>query len=110
MISTKMKRNLLFIDHGQTCEELCQILDGEYNVTIVRDMTAAKDILQHSETDIQALLIYADLQEDIGKAVKFVKDSKRLISIPILTYTDKENPADELMYLGSGLHYQTIYQ
>ena len=95
MYHTKMKRNLLFIDHGQTCEELCQILDDKYNVTIVRDMTAAKDLLKQSESDIQALLIHADLQEDISKAVQFLKDSKSLISIPILTYTDKEIPADE---------------
>ena len=53
--------------------------------------------------DIQALLIHADLQEDIRKAVEFVKDSERLISIPILIYTDKDNSADGFAYLGSGV-------
>ncbi|MCI8365001.1 MAG: diguanylate cyclase [Eubacterium sp.] len=103
MNQTKMKKNLLFIDNGKTYEELCQILDDEYNVKIVTDMKAAKDILKNSKADIQALLIHADLQEDIRKAVEFMKDSERLISIPILIYTDKENATDGFACLGSGV-------
>lgn len=103
MNHTKNEKNLLFIDNGQTYEELCRMLDDEYNIKMVRDMKAAKDILKQSKVDIQALLIHADLQEDIRKAVEFVKDSERLISIPILVYTDKENPADGFAYLGSGV-------
>lgn len=103
MNHTKMKKNLLFIDNGQTYEELCRILDDEYNVKMVRDIKAAKDILKQSKVDIQALLIHVNLQEDIRKAVEFVKDSDRLISIPILIYTDKENSADGFEYLGSGV-------
>lgn len=103
MNHAKMKKSLLFIDNGQTYEELCRILDDEYNVKMVRDMNAAKDILKKRLTDIQAILIHADLQEDIRKAVEFVKDSERLISIPILIYTDKENSADGFACLGSGV-------
>lgn len=103
MNHTKMKKNLLFIDNGQTYEELCRILDDEYNVKMVRDMKAAKDILRQRLADIQALLIHADLQGDIHKAVEFVKDSERLISIPILIYTDKEYSEDEFPCLGSGV-------
>lgn len=103
MYHTKTTRTLLFIDNGQTCEELCRILDDEYNVKTVKDMTAAKEILKHDNTDIQALLIYADLQEDIHEAVEFAKDSRKLISMPILIYTDKEDSADAFSYLGSGV-------
>lgn len=103
MNHTKMKKNLLFIDNGKTYKELCRILDDEYNVKIVGDMNAAKDILKNSKADIQALLIHADLQEDIRKAVEFMKDSERLISIPILIYTDKENATDGFACLGSGV-------
>lgn len=103
MYHTKKTRTLLFIDNGQTYEELCQILDDEYNINVVTDITAAKDILKDNNTDIQALLIQADLQEDIRKAVEFVKDSRRLISIPILIYTDKEMSADGFACLGSGV-------
>ena len=67
MNHTKMKKNLLFIDNGKTYKELCQILDDEYNVKIVGNMNAAKDIFKNSKADIQALLIHADLQEDIRK-------------------------------------------
>lgn len=103
MYHTKMTKNLLFIDNGQTYEELCQILDDEYNIKIVRNMKAAKDILTDSKSDIQALMIHADLQEDIRQAVTFVKDSEKLISIPILIYTDKEDSADGFACLGSGV-------
>lgn len=103
MYHTKKTRTLLFIDNGQTYEELCQILDDEYNINVVTDITAAKDILKDNNTDIQALLIQADLQKDIRKAVEFVKDSRRLISIPILIYTDKEMSADGFACLGSGV-------
>ncbi len=103
MNHTNMTNNLLFIDNGQTYEELCQILDDEYNIKIVTDMEAAEHIFNHSKTDIQALLIHADMQEDIRKAVAFVKDGNRLISIPILIYTDKEIPVDGLSYLGCGV-------
>lgn len=103
MNHTKMKKNLLFIDNGQTYEELCRILDDEYNVKMVRDIKAAKDILRQRLADIQALLIHADLQGDIHKAVEFVKDSERLISIPILIYTDKEYSEDGFPCLGSGV-------
>ncbi len=103
MYHTKMTKNLLFIDNGQTYEELFQILDDEYNIKIVRNMKAAKDILTDSKSDIQALMIHADLQEDIRQAVTFVKDSEKLISIPILIYTDKEDSADGFACLGSGV-------
>lgn len=103
MNHTKMKKNLLFIDNGKTYKELCQILDDEYNVKIVGNMNAAKDIFKNSKADIQALLIHADLQEDIRKAVEFAKDSERLISIPILIYTDKENATDGFACLESGV-------
>lgn len=98
-----MTKNLLFIDNGQTYEELCQVLDDEYNVHIAKDMTAAKNIFRHCETEFQALLIQADLQEDIYEAIEFAKDSRRLISIPILIYTDKESCSDEFSCLGAGV-------
>lgn len=103
MNHTNMTKHLLIIDNGQTYEELCLILEDEYNVKVVRDMEAAKDILNQSNSDIQALLIYADMEEDIHKAVEFVKNSKTLLSIPILIYTDKEDAADGFACLGSGV-------
>lgn len=103
MNPTKKTKNLLFIDNGQTYEELSRILDDEYNVNIVKDMSAAKDILEHSDANINVIMIHADLQEDIQKAVAFLKDSERLISIPILVYTDKENSADGFACLGAGV-------
>lgn len=103
MYHTDMTKNLLFIDNGQTYEELCQVLDDEYNVHIAKDMTAAKNIFRHCETEFQALLIQADLQEDIYEAIEFAKDSRRLISIPILIYTDKESCSDEFSCLGAGV-------
>ena len=103
MYHTKKTKNLLFIDNGQTYEELCRILDDEYNIKIVKNMTAAKDILNHSESDIHALLIYADLQDDIEMAIEYLKDSRSLISMPVLIYTDKENFGGGLEHLGSGV-------
>lgn len=103
MYHTKKTKNLLFIDNAQTYEELCRILDDEYNINIVKNMAAAKDILNQSETDTHAILIHADLSEDIGNAVEYMKESKSLIPIPILIYTDKEDSADGFEYLGSGV-------
>ena len=69
MNNTKITKKLLFIDDKQNCEELCQILDSEYDITVVRNMKAAEDILKQNEENVNALLINAELQEDISKAV-----------------------------------------
>lgn len=98
-----MKKNLLLIDNGQTNEELCQILGDEYTISIAKDMTAAKEILQRSEEDIKVLLIDANLQEDVRLAVKYMKDSNRLISIPILIYADREDASVKFSCLGDGV-------
>lgn len=103
MDSTNTIKKLLFIDNGQTCEELCRILDDEYDITIAKDMTAAAVILKRDKSDISAFLIHADLQEDIRQAIEFVKDSNRLISIPILIYADEEGSSDRFTCLGSGV-------
>ncbi len=103
MDSTKMTKNLLFIDNGQCCEELKQILDDDYRITVVKNMPAAADILKQDKIDISAFLIHADLQEDIRQAVEYVKDSNRLIAIPILIYTDEETTKDRFACLGSGV-------
>ncbi len=103
MNDTNVTKNLLFIDNGRTYEELFQILDDEYNMKIARNMEAAKDILNHGNTDIQVLLIHADMEEDIYKAIEFVKEGKKLTSIPILIYTDEENSADKFTCLESGV-------
>lgn len=103
MESTTMTNNLLFIDNGQTSEELCRILGDEYNIMTAKDMTAAKEILQHEKTDIKVLLIDANLQEDIRLAVEYMKDSNRLISIPILIYADKEDASAKFSCLGNGV-------
>lgn len=103
MESTTMKKNLLLIDNGQTNEELCQILGDEYTISIAKDMTAAKEILQRSEEDIKVLLIDANLQEDVRLAVKYMKDSNRLISIPILIYADREDASVKFSCLGDGV-------
>lgn len=103
MDSTKGTKSLLFIDNGQTCEDLKQFLSDDYDITVVRNMAAAADILKRDKTDISAILIYADLQEDIRQAVEFVKDSNRLISIPILIFADEETPEDRFACLGSGI-------
>lgn len=98
-----MTKNLLFIDNGQCCEELKQILDDDYRITVVKNMPAAADILKQDKIDISAFLIHADLQEDIRQAVEYVKDSNRLIAIPILIYTDEETTKDRFACLGSGV-------
>lgn len=103
MDHTSITKNLLFIDNSRSCEELCQILSDEYEIMIVKDMEAAKDILKHSKVDIHVLLINADLQEDIRKAVQFVKDSKTLISIPILIFADEDASEDRFACVGSGV-------
>lgn len=96
-------KNLLFIDNGKTYEELRRILNDEYNILIAKDMTAAEDILTHDKTEISAFLIHADLQVDIRRAVEFIKDGNRLISIPILIYADENPPADSFDCLKSGV-------
>lgn len=98
-----VQKNMLFIDNSQSCEELCQILSDEYHITIVKNMDDASDILKDNSMDIHALLINADLQEDIHKAVQFVKASKSLVSIPILIFADNDVPADRFTCLGSGV-------
>ncbi len=103
MDNTKIRKKLLFIDKEQKCEELCRILDSEYDMTVVGDMQAAEVILKQSEEDVYALLISAELQEDIGKAIEFVKDSKSIIQMPILIFADENTPADSFAYLGSGV-------
>lgn len=103
MNNAKIMKKLLFIDNEQTCEELCRILESEYDIVIVKDMKAAEDILKQDQKNVNALLINADLQEDIYKAVKFLKDSKKLISIPILIFADENTPADSFTCLGSGV-------
>lgn len=96
-------KNLLFIDNGPVCEELCQILGDEYNTLTVSDMKSATACLKESKTDIHALLINADLPEEIHKAVEFVKNSNKLISMPILIFADAEVSADSLVFLGCGV-------
>ncbi len=96
-------KNLLFIDNGRTYEELRPILSDEYNILIAKDMTAAEDILKHDKTEVSVFLIHANLQDDIHRAVEFIKDSNRLISIPILIYADENPSADSLDCLGSGV-------
>lgn len=103
MHDTIIKKNLLLIDSRQTCKELCGILDDEYNFTIVKDMKAAEDILKHDKSDINALLIDADLQEDVRQAVTYMKKSHRLISIPIMIYADEATPSDRFACLGEGV-------
>lgn len=103
MSQIETAKNLLFIDNTPTCEELCRILEDEYDITIVKDMTAAKELLKQSKADINAILINADLQEDIRKAVEYMKKSKKLISIPILIFVDENNSEDKYACLGSGV-------
>ncbi len=99
----KAKKNLLFIDNGQTYEELCQILDDEYTIKITKNMPEAKEILHDHKREIHVLLIHADQQEDIHKAVAFVKESRRLISVPILIYADEKTPAENFACLGGSV-------
>ena len=103
MDNTKPVKKLLFIDNEQNCEELCRILGSEYDITVVKNMKAAEVILKQSEENINALLINADLQEDICKAVAFVKSGQRLISIPILIFADENTSEDRFACLGSGV-------
>ncbi len=103
MSHVETTKKLLFIDNTQSCEELCRILEDEYDITIVKDMTAAKDILKQSKSDINAILISAGLQEDIRKAVDYMKESKKLISIPILIFVDENTSEDNFACLGSGV-------
>lgn len=94
---------LLIVDNTQACEELCRILEDEYDIMTVKDMTAAKELLKQSNADISAFLINADQQEDICKAIKFIKNSNKLISIPILIFAGEDASADRFTYLGSGV-------
>ncbi len=103
MSQIETTKKLLFIDNTQSCEELCRILEDEYDITVVKDMTAAKELLKQSKADFNAILINADLQEDIRKAVEYMKKSKKLISIPILIFVDENNSEDKFACLGSGV-------
>lgn len=103
MDHTIRAKNLLFIDSGQTCEELCQILGDEYNITVLKDMNAVSDILRHGKLDIHALLIHADLHEDINNAIEYIKSTQNIISIPILIFSDKIDSADRFTCLKSGV-------
>lgn len=96
-------KKLIFIDDEQHCEELCRILDSKYDMTIVDNMKAAEGILRQSKAHISALLINANLQEDIWDAIEFVKNSNKLISIPILIFADENTPEDSFSCLGSGV-------
>ncbi len=98
----KLKK-LILIDNDQHCEDLCQILDSKYDITVVGDMKAAAVILRQREANISALLINADLQEDIFEAIEFVKNSNKLISIPVLIFADENTPEDNFACLGSGV-------
>lgn len=96
-----MIKKLLFIDQEQNCDELCRILGNEYHITVVRDMKTAEILLK--QENVNALLISADLREDIRQAVEFMRNSKRLISIPILIYADENTSADSFACLGNGV-------
>lgn len=103
MDDTRMTKNLLVIDGGRPCEELCRILVDEYEITTAKDMDASKEFLKHGEPEFLALLIHAGLQDDVRKAVRFIKDSKRLISIPILIYADETLPENYFTCLEEGV-------
>lgn len=104
MDNTKMmKKKLLFIDSEQNCEELCRILDSEYDITVAKNMQAAEAILKQNEGNVSALLINADVPDEIYKAIEFVKYSNKLISIPILIVADENTPEDSFACLGSGV-------
>lgn len=103
MDHTKMKKRLLLIDNGQTCEELRQVLDNDYDITVAESMKAAEGVMKQNRTEIGAVLIYADLQEDIRSAVEFVKNAGQLTSIPILIYAGEETVPDWFACLGSGV-------
>ncbi|MDE7178539.1 MAG: diguanylate cyclase [Lachnospiraceae bacterium] len=94
---------LIFIDNEQHCEELCRILDSKYDITIAGDMKAAGDILRQSKANVSALLINANLQNEIWNAIEYVKNSNKLISIPILIFADENTPEDSFACLGSGV-------
>ncbi len=96
-------KKLIFIDQEQHCEELCRILDSKYEMTIVESMKAAEDILRQSKANISALLINANMQDEIWDAIEYVKNSNKLISIPILIFADEDTPEDSFACLGSGV-------
>lgn len=103
MNDTKRFKNLLFIDNGQTYEELRQILEDEYEITIKRDIPEAEELLHNHKAEIHALLIHADQQEDIRRAAAFVKASRRLSSLPILIYAGEKTPAENFACLGGSV-------
>ncbi len=103
MDKTKIVKNLLFIDNEQNCKDLCRILESEYNITVVRNMEAAEVILKQSEENVNALLINADMQEDIYKAIQFMKNSRKLISIPIIIFSDENTSEDKFACIGAGV-------
>lgn len=94
---------LIFIDQEQQCEELCRILDSEYDMTIVESMKAAEGILRQSKANVSALLINANMQDEIRDAIEYVENSNKLISIPILIFADENTPEDRFACLGSGV-------
>lgn len=96
-------KKLIFVDDEQHCEELYRILDGKYDMTIVEDMQTAEGILRSSKANVSALLINANRQDDIWDAIEYVKNSNKLISIPILIYADEDTPEDSFACLGSGV-------
>lgn len=103
MNHANLTRNLLLIGNEQACEELGRILEDEYGIWTAKDINAAEDILERGDPVINLILIHADMQEDIRKAVEFVENSHNIVSIPILVYADSPYPADRFACLGNGV-------
>lgn len=98
-----LMKKLIIIDQEQQYEELRRILADTYDITIVEHTKAAEGILTQSKAYISVLLINANLQDEIRDAVEFVKNSNKLISIPILIFADENTPKDSVACLGAGV-------
>lgn len=95
------KKKLLIIDSEQNCDELCGVLKDDYNISVIKDVVEAAEILEDNKEKIDAMLINSEQREDLFAAVNVLNSSTRLSSIPILLIVNENASDDQLEYLGS---------
>lgn len=100
MINAK-KKKLLIIDSEQNCKELCNILNGAYDISVTQNIREVTEILEGQKDCTDALLINPDMQEELCAAVNIINSSARLSSIPILLLVSENASEEQLKFLGS---------
>lgn len=100
MINAK-KKKLLIIDSEQNCGELCNILNGAYDISVTQNIREMTEILEGQKGCADALLINPDMREELCAASEILNSSARLSSIPILLLVSENASAEQLEFLGS---------